>query len=161
MFENSYMACVGVLAWALPVSTAPSVEQSHIDGLSGDSGRGNLLYSRYCIGCHGREGDGMGENAAYLDPKPRDFTAGVFKCRSTPTGSLPLDSDLFTTIGRGIHASAMPSWIALMPQQRADLVAFIKTFSPRFQRQKPQAALPIPSETPNTKERAERCNNLY
>ncbi len=161
MLVKTYSGCSQVVACALLLSTALSAQQSHIDGLSGDLGRGNLLYRRYCIGCHGGEGDGMGENAPYLDPKPRDFTAGVFKCRSTPTGSLPLDSDLFTTIGRGIHASAMPSWIALMPQQRADLVAFIKTFSPRFQQEKPQAVVPIPAETPNTKESTDRGGKVY
>src|SRR5215469_6087252 len=71
---------------------------------AGVAEHGKLLYIRYCVGCHGKDGDGMGENAPYLDPRPRDFTAGVFKCRSTPTGSLPLDSDLIATVGRGLYA---------------------------------------------------------
>jgi mono/diheme cytochrome c family protein len=161
MLLKTYAACSQVVGCAFLLSMALFAQQSHIDGLSGDPGRGDLLYRRYCIGCHGRQGDGMGENAPYLEPPPRDFTAGVFKCRSTPTGSLPLDSDLFSTIGRGIYASAMPSWVALMPQQRTDLVAFIKTFSPRFQQEKPQAAVPIPPETPDSKESTDRGSKLY
>src|SRR5216683_3111047 len=161
MHVKIYRTCPQVIACALLVSWAAIAQQSHIDGLSGDPSRGDMLYGRYCIGCHGRQGDGMGENAPYLEPPPRDFAAGVFKCRSTPTGSLPLDSDLFTTIGRGVYASAMPSWIALMPQQRADLVAFIKTFSTQFQQEKPQAAVPIPPETPDTKESTDRGSKLY
>ena len=50
-------------------------------------------YRRYCVGCHGVLGDGEGENAQWIDPKPRNFTLGIFKCRSTTTGTLPLDSD--------------------------------------------------------------------
>ncbi len=37
--------------------------------------------------------------------KPRDFQLGVFKCRSTPTGTLPADQDLFDTIARGFDRS--------------------------------------------------------
>ncbi len=48
-----------------------------------------------------RKGDGEGENAQWLDPKPRNFTLAQFKCRSTPSGTLPTDEDLFNSIGRG------------------------------------------------------------
>ena len=40
---------------------------------------------------------------------PRDFTAGVYKFRSTPSGSLPTDEDLMRTITEGISRSGMPS----------------------------------------------------
>jgi mono/diheme cytochrome c family protein len=103
----------------------------------------------------------MGENTVWLDPRPRDFTAGVFKCRSTPTGSLPLDGDLFATIGRGIHASAMPSWIALMPQQRADLVVYVKVFCPRLQNEKIEAPLAIPDEPPDTPDSQARGKQVF
>ncbi len=158
------MSPVSLLATMLPISTlllaSVQPEQTRIGALSGDSGRGKTLYRRFCVGCHGKDGDGLGENAAYLDPRPRDFTACTFKCRSTPTGSLPLDSDLFATLSRGIHASAMPSWIALMPQQRADLVAYIKTFCSRFQSEKAKA-LPIPPETADNPESQTSGKKVY
>src|SRR2546430_1374147 len=91
--------------------------------LTEQESRGKGLYRRYCVGCHGERGDGNGENAPYLDPKPRDFTQATFKCRSTASGSLPLDSDLFATISRGVHASGMPSWAPLPSQDRTDLIA--------------------------------------
>jgi mono/diheme cytochrome c family protein len=144
------------LTWMVIACTAhPAItfaQQSHVGNLTGDSAAGKPLYRRYCVGCHGVRGDGLGENAPWVDPKPRDFTLGAFKCRSTPTGSLPLDEDLFATIGRGLHASAMPSWYALTRQQRADLIAYIKDFSPRFREEKPDPAIPIPPETPATPE---------
>jgi len=136
-------------------------QQSHIGNLAGHAGAGKGLYRRYCIFCHGAYGDGTGENAAYLDPKPRDFTKGTFKCRSTPSGSLPLDSDLFDSIGRGFHGSGMPSWRALTKQQRADLVAYIKTFSPRFEEEKPGAALQMTAETPNKPESVQHGAELF
>ena len=60
-------------------------------------------------------GDGEGENAPYIDPKPRDFTLATFKCRSTPTGTLPLDSDLIHTIERGIRGQQHAILVAAEP----------------------------------------------
>jgi mono/diheme cytochrome c family protein len=136
-------------------------QESHIGDLTGEATRGKALYQRYCIFCHGTYGDGRGESAPYLDPKPRDFTKAVYKCRSTPSGSLPLDSDLYDTIGRGMHASGMPSWKPLLRQDRADLVAYIKTFSSLFQEQKPDQPVTIPPEPPDTPESIKRGADLF
>jgi cytochrome c553 len=78
--------------------------ESHIGKLTGHATSAQGNYRRYCVGCHGELGDGEGENAQWLEPKPRNFTLGIFKCRSTTTGTLPLDSDLFDTIGRGLDS---------------------------------------------------------
>jgi cytochrome c oxidase cbb3-type subunit 2 len=141
-----------------PFSWGTDVE---LPGLHGDTGRGKQLYKRYCVGCHGVHGDGTGENAVYLDPRPRDFTAGVFKCRSTPTGSLPLDTDLFDTITRGMYASAMPPWQALRRQERADLLAYVKDFCPRYKLEKPEPALVIPPEPATSEASIGRGLSLY
>lgn len=135
-----------------PLLGTPSVssETSHVDGLTGNAEGGRMLYVRFCIGCHGPDGNGEGMNAQWIDPKPRDFTEATFKCRSTPTGTLPTDEDLFNAITRGFVTTNMPSWRPLNPQQRADLVAFIKTWSPRWAKEKPGAPLNIPPETPIT-----------
>ncbi len=129
--------------------------ESHIDGLTGrayDDGQGRpdsgaQLYRRFCIGCHGPNGDGNGENAQWLDVKPRDFTLAVFKCRSTPTGTLPTDDDLFNNINRGFVTTYMPSWRPLIAQDRADLIAMVKSFSPRWESEKPGTPITIPAET--------------
>ena len=131
------------------------------DGLKDQARRGKGLYRRYCVGCHGVRGDGNGENAPYLDPKPRDFTLATFKCRSTPTGSLPLDSDLYGTISRGIHASGMPSWNPLTHEQRLELIAYVKTFSPRFREEKLAAPLPVPPEPPASAESVKRGAAIF
>jgi cytochrome c oxidase cbb3-type subunit 2 len=110
------------------------------------------VYQRFCVGCHGRAGDGNGENAPWIDPKPRDFTAAVFKCRSTPSGSLPTDEDLYNSVSRGFVTTNMPPWQPLTDQTRADVVAYIKTFSPKWQTQPAGTPITIPPETPLTAE---------
>jgi len=149
---------VVVLLWGAALSLA---QESKIGNLTGHAKSGKALYRRYCITCHGSHGDGVGENAPYLDPKPRDFTRATFKCRSTPSGSLPTDSDLFDAISRGIFNSAMPPWRPLTREERADLVAYIKTFSPRFQEEKPAAPLQIPPEPPSSSESVQRGAELF
>lgn len=140
---------------------ANAAQASHVGGLTGNTKHGEALYRRYCIFCHGQHGDGMGESAPYLNPKPRDFTLATFKCRSTPSGSLPLDSDLYDTISRGIHASSMPSWNTLTREQRVDLIAYIKTFSPRFHAEPRAAPLEITAEPANSAESIQRGADLF
>jgi len=135
-----------VLAAALPVAAGAQQIESHVGNVTGHSEAGRQLYYRYCWGCHGARGNGDGENAPYLNILPRNFVAATFKCRSTPTGTLPTDSDLYNTLKRGINFSNMPSWAALTDQQRADLVAFIKTFSPRWKSEKSGDAIQVPPE---------------
>src|SRR5271169_5787446 len=123
---------------------------SHIGNITGNAHAAAMPYRRYCVGCHGELGDGNGENAVWLDPKPRDFQLAIFKCRSTPTGTLPTDADLFDTIARGLDRSNMPPWNTFTRQERVDLVAWIKHFSPRWQTEKPGAPIQIPPEPPVT-----------
>jgi mono/diheme cytochrome c family protein len=118
----------------------------------GRANAGKPEYTRYCAGCHGDRGDGMGENTQWIDPKPRDFTQATFKCRSTPSGSLPTDQDIINTMRRGIVNSNMPQWRPLTDQTQADILAYIKTFSPRWKTEKPGTPIEIPPETPVTTE---------
>ena len=139
--------------------------ESKVGGLTGHAAgeqQGGLaLYRRFCVGCHGPAGDGTGENAQWIDPKPRDFTLAVFKCRSTPTGTLPTDDDLFNAVTRGFDTTNMPSWRPLTDQQRANLVAAVKSFSPRWQNEKPGTPITIPAETPINIESVLRGRALF
>jgi len=141
---------------------------SQVGGLTGDAKRAAMPYRRYCVGCHGEIGDGNGEVAQWLDPsiapwsfRPRDFTTAVFKCRSTPTGTLPTDQDLFDTIGRGLDRSNMPQWNPLTKQDRADMVAWIKHFSPRWQTEKPGTPIQIPAEPEITPDRVKAGQDVF
>jgi cytochrome c oxidase cbb3-type subunit 2 len=127
--------------------------EAHVGNLSGHATAAKADYRRYCVGCHGEEGDGLGENEPWLDPKPRNFTLGQFKCRSTPTGTLPTDDDLFETIARGLDTSVMPPWNTFTKQMRVDLVAYVKHFSPKFATEKPGTSIQIPPEPEVTADR--------
>ena len=156
LFAAGSTSCFGQVH--IHIHTATTTMESHIDGLTGKAfgdGQGHpdagaQLYRRFCIGCHGPKGDGAGENAQWIDPKPRDFTLAVFKCRSTPTGTLPTDEDLFNNITRGFVTTNMPSWEPLTKQERANLIAMVKAFSPRWQGEKAGTPVTTPPETPAT-----------
>ncbi len=141
--------------------TTAATQESRVGQLTGHAPAGQRLYRRYCVGCHSPEGDGDGENAPWIDPKPRDFTLAVFKCRSTPTGTLPTDEDLFDAITRGFVTTNMPPWRPLTPQNRLDLVAYIKTFSPKWKTARAGTPITIPSEPALTVQSILHGRELY
>jgi len=164
--HNAIFLCVVVLGLSVAMATAQNAGTSSgyptpKDGFTAAEQRGHGLYLRYCFECHGVQGDGEGDTAPFIDPKPRNFTLGVFKCRSTPTGTLPLDKDLEDTVERGIVHSNMPSWRPLRQEDRADLVAYIKTFSPRFKTEKPGEPIQIPAEPAVTADRIKNGQAIF
>ncbi|MBZ5701641.1 MAG: cytochrome c [Acidobacteriia bacterium] len=154
------LLCLSALA-ILALPSLGSAQESHIGKLTGHADSGKQLYRRFCIGCHGPRGDGQGENAPYVTPQPRNFVAATFKCRSTVTGTLPTDEDLFNAITRGFNTTNMPSWAPLTEQQRADLVAYVKTFSERWKNEKPGTPIEVPAETPVTLESINHGKELF
>ncbi len=104
-----------------------------------DDPLGKSIYEMKCVQCHDKEGKGRGVAAAILNPRPRDFTAGKFKFRSTESGTIPTDDDLMSSIMKGLHGTAMPDWGSFLHGDtlRA-VVAYVKSFSPRFQKEAPK-----------------------
>jgi mono/diheme cytochrome c family protein len=94
--------------------------------------RGEKVYNYVCAPCHGKDGKGDGVVSSTIFVKPRNFTSGVFKFRSTETGNLPTDEDLYESISLGFHNTAMPSFSSLSPEDRFALTEYIKKFSERF-----------------------------
>ena len=90
--------------------------------------RGKETYLKHCAACHAANGDGEGEAAYLLYPRPRDFTRGQFRLVST-WDNVPTNEDLFRTISRGMPGSAMPSWAHLPEDIRWGLVHYVKAFS--------------------------------
>lgn len=107
---------------------------------------GRQLYLEQCAVCHGADGAGDGPAAYLLFPRPRDFTRAYYKIRSTATGSLPTDDDLYQTITRGMPGSAMPSFEWLSDGDRRALVQAVQSFSEDFASLQPEplAAPPAP-----------------
>jgi len=128
----------------------------------GNAQQGKIVYERYCVLCHGEKGDGKGHFSEDTTPVPRDFRQGTFKWRSTPSGSLPTDADLEKVLITGLYGTSMSSLLTtLSHQQRLDVVAYIKTFSPRFATEKPQPSIIIPPEPPYTPESVKRGAAVY
>jgi mono/diheme cytochrome c family protein len=173
--RNWSLLLVAAAVCALPLPSLAQLTQldlqsrigteSHIGNITGHAKDAAAPYRRYCVGCHGPLGDGEGENAAWMDPpllpKPRNFQLGIFKCRSTPTGTLPTDDDLFDSIARGFDRSSMPQWSTFTKQERADLVAWVKHFSPRWTNEKPGAPITIPPEPEVTPERIKAGRDVF
>jgi DMSO reductase family type II enzyme heme b subunit len=107
---------------------------------------GKRLYLKYCAQCHGEKGDGEGYATPHLYPKPRNFTTGKFKIRTTPNGALPTHQDLVNVIKRGMPYTSMPAWPALSDSEVAELAYFITTFSPDFSSKE---SVPQPVQLPS------------
>jgi mono/diheme cytochrome c family protein len=123
---------------------------------------GKQLYQKYCSQCHGDNGDGQGYASPHLFPKPRDFTTGKFKVRSTPTGALPTHQDLVNVIRRGMPYTSMPAWPNLTDQQASDLAYFVMTFSPDFTNaERVPKPVDLPSAPRMTSESVEAGKKLY
>jgi mono/diheme cytochrome c family protein len=123
---------------------------------------GKKLYAKYCAQCHGEKGDGEGYAAPHLYPRPRNFTTGKFKVRTTPNGALPTHQDLVKIIRRGMPYTSMPAWPTLSDQEVTELAYFITTFSADFSN-KDSVPQPVqfPSAPTATKESVELGKKLY
>src|SRR5262245_48164402 len=137
------VAC-GLLA-ALIASSSTLAQRPGTPAMS----RGKAVYDAHCVECHGTDGKGDGPAAHVMTPRPRDFTIGRYKIRSTESGSVPTDEDLLRSVRQGLYASAMPGWQSLLPDDdiRA-VVEYVKTFSPRFKSEQPiaiETAAVVPS----------------
>jgi cytochrome c oxidase cbb3-type subunit 1 len=117
---------------------------------------GKEVYERRCAGCHGTKGDGKGPSATFLSPKPRDFTMGLFKFRSTVgKDSLPTDADLYFVVTHGLWGTSMPSMQEISDRERWAVIQYLKTFSVRWAREpagQPIILPPEPAVTPTSLE---------
>jgi cytochrome c oxidase cbb3-type subunit 2 len=127
--------------------------------------KGLRLYRQACAPCHGVRGDGQGPAAQALEPRPHDFTTGLFKFRTTPFGAMPTDADLLRTISEGIPGTAMPAWKRLLSeQQRNDLVQYLKTFAAEqfaAAAKTPVEPLHVPSAPPATPTRIANGQQIF
>lgn len=139
---HKILAClfIAVLAvWAAsPAMAANTAKKPSPEASEAFVEQGRNIYFKRCSFCHGLLGDGEGPAAKYLDPRPRDFTLGTFKFRTTESGELPTDADLFRTVSRGLPGTAMQAFDddliknGLSEEERWQVIAYIKTFAQEF-----------------------------
>ena len=139
MMRRAYLIILWAVLTAGPALAAdrPSQPMPKATPEFVEQGRG--IYVRRCSFCHGLLGDGEGPAAEFMDPRPRDFTLGTFKFRTTQSGELPTDDDLFRTVSRGLKGTGMQSFDdqviknGLTETERWAVIAYIKTFVPEFE----------------------------
>jgi mono/diheme cytochrome c family protein len=107
---------------AAPTEEPASSSEGQFTGLLS---RGQILFAKQCVICHGEAGDGAGKFAYLMNPRPRDFKVGKFKL-STTQNQIPSDDDLLRTISRGMPGSAMPPWGHLPLADLRALVAYVR-----------------------------------
>ena len=83
---------------------------------------GQRIYDRECATCHGAEGKGDGETAAYITPQPQDLTTGILQKRS--------DEFLTAVIAKGGFAKglseSMPAFPKLSKSAVQSVVVYIR-----------------------------------
>lgn len=133
------MRTVGVLIVAALVScTEPTQAFTEPLVLGGveisaqELSRGQKLYANHCASCHAVDGSGEGPAARHMSPGPRDFRTGIFVHTSSQGEVLPTDAELRRVIKKGVLDRGMPAWGALRDEDINAVVAYIKTFSPRW-----------------------------
>jgi mono/diheme cytochrome c family protein len=82
--------------------------------------RGKLIYTTFCIGCHGTLGKGDGQlfSSGLYPLKPRDISAA-------PTARRP-DGEIYHTITLGF-GSMMPHGAQIRPEDRWKVVLYVRT----------------------------------
>jgi cytochrome c oxidase cbb3-type subunit 2 len=122
---------------------------------------GRRVYAERCAVCHGPDGRGNGPAAPSLIPRPRDFTLGQFKYKSTPPGEPPTDADLTRVVSDGLPASAMPYWRDVLDTAaiRA-VVAYVKTLS-RLPAARPPRPIAVPSRNRSSGASIARGQTLF
>jgi cytochrome c oxidase cbb3-type subunit 2 len=145
----------------VPIALLGVCATAFADENSGSELRGERVYRRACAACHGAAGDGDAPAATYLNPRPRDFTAGTFKFRSTPSGEPPTDQDLIRVVEKGVPSTTMPAWEGLLAERQiSDVVAYIKSFSASFDGAEP-APIEIPEEPAVTQQTISDGKSVY
>ncbi len=137
-----------VLIGLVPDSRAtPAANATHRP--TPDPAAGQAAYQQSCARCHGMQGKGDGVDAKRFYPRPRDFTVGTYKFRTTTSGTPPSDDDLFATITNGLPGTNMPDWRQLSEETRWQLVDYLKSFAPQvFQQESTPVTLPVFSSNP-------------
>lgn len=148
------VACA--LGWALNAA-APAAQQP-----PASVSRGQAVYEKHCVECHGTSGKGDGPASFLMIPRARDFTTGDYKIRSTETGNLPTDADILRSIRQGLAGSAMPAWDSIISDDDITAVAaYVKSFSPRFAAEPAPQAVALPPEIPSSGESIARGAVVY
>jgi mono/diheme cytochrome c family protein len=114
----------GVLAWLVvafgaeaPMANPPLGTAARVDyralGRDADIAsleRGRSYYAQLCIACHGARGDGLGEWAYRVHPRPADLRSQRIRNRT--------DEQLFQVISEGLPGTPMKGWKGRLSEEQ-------------------------------------------
>ena len=97
-----------------------AVSGAAAEPLPPDLKKGQEIYKKYCVECHGEQGRGDGPRASTLAPRPGNLiSAGT---------SAKTDRELLRTITNGVARTAMRGWKdQLTEEDRLNVLAFIRS----------------------------------
>ncbi len=124
--------------------------------------RGEAVYTKRCLMCHGEEGDGLGPAADFLNPPPRDFTLGQFKVKTTAfEDPITNDADLIRMIKDGMPGTAMPGWSDILSDQEiTDVIHYIKTFA-EIEEEKPSEQIDYGTQVASSPESIAKGKKIF
>jgi len=96
--------------------------------INGDAVRGGKLYQKYCIACHGAQGEG-GKGTGVTFSRPRDAEIIATSLSNSGFQLAASDEMIWRTLAYGREGTPMPSYLkqGLSEQQISDLVTFVRT----------------------------------
>jgi glucose/arabinose dehydrogenase len=119
--------CTAVLSAVLPVVTLHSAEKSFHDapasakamknpyeGQPAAAQAGKTLYTRNCLSCHGKAGQGSGNVPSLVDGNLEGVSEG----------------EVFWFITKGDKDNGMPSWAFLPEKSRWEIISYVETMGP-------------------------------
>lgn len=123
------VGCAMLATFGLPERVRESAESLPVssinyDVLPADANlaeleRGRVYFAQLCVPCHGLRGDGYGEWAYRVSPRPTDLTSQKVQRRS--------DEYLFDVISDGLSGTSMKAWKSqLSDRQRMQLVGYLR-----------------------------------
>ncbi len=86
----------------------------------GDIAAGKKVYKNNCVSCHGINGDGKGELAANLSPKPANLLDDKLMSSISPF-------QIYNTVRLGISGTSMPPFSRLTDEQVWDLSFYVSS----------------------------------
>lgn len=146
-----------------PVLSAASVASAAVTGeLSAILPDAQQVFVDNCATCHGVTGQGDGPASYLLFPKPRDFTAGLYRFKSTFNEAPPTKADLERTIRNGIARTAMPAFDGVLSDtQISSLIDYVLSLNTKGWPEEPPRPVTIQPRPPFTADLIRQGRNVF